>query len=61
MSNTQTLDMWIPKTQVGKMVKEGRITSIDEIFRRNLPILEPEIIDVLLPNLKMEIIDVTLV
>jgi len=53
--------MWIPKTQVGKMVKEGRITSIDEIFRRNLPILEPEIIDVLLPNLKMEIIDVTLV
>ncbi|MCE4608498.1 MAG: 30S ribosomal protein S5 [Caldisphaeraceae archaeon] len=61
MNNAQTLDMWIPKTQVGKMVKEGRITSIDEIFRRNLPILEPEIIDVLLPNLKMEIIDVTLV
>jgi SSU ribosomal protein S5P len=61
MSNTQMLEVWEPKTQVGKLVKEGKITSIDEIFKRNMPILEPEIVDVLLPDLQVEIIDVTMV
>lgn len=61
MSNAQLLESWEPKTQVGKLVKEGKITTIDEIFKRNLPILEPEIVDVLLPDLQVEIIDVTLV
>ncbi|AFZ70894.1 ribosomal protein S5/S2 [Caldisphaera lagunensis DSM 15908] len=61
MSSTQVLESWEPKTQVGKLVKEGKITSIDEIFKRNMPILEPEIIDALLPDLQVEIIDVTLV
>ncbi len=55
------LEEWVPRTRVGKLVKEGRITSIDEIFRQNLPILEPEIVDVLLPNLEHEVIDVTIV
>ncbi|MEB3851533.1 MAG: 30S ribosomal protein S5 [Desulfurococcales archaeon] len=43
------------------MVKEGRITSIDEIFKMNMPILEPEIVDILLPDLKHEVIDVAIV
>jgi small subunit ribosomal protein S5 len=43
------------------MVKEGKITSIDEIFAMNVPILEPEIVDYLLPDLKHEIIDVGIV
>lgn len=55
------LEEWIPKTRVGKMVKEGKITSVDEIFAMNLPILEPEIVDYLLPDLKHEIIDVGIV
>jgi len=52
---------WQPRTRVGRLVKEGKITSIDEIFARNLPILEPEIVDYLLPDLKHEVIDVSIV
>jgi small subunit ribosomal protein S5 len=43
------------------MVKEGKITSIDQIFAINAIIMEPEIVDILLPNLSQEIIDVVLV
>jgi small subunit ribosomal protein S5 len=43
------------------MVKEGKITSIDQIFAINAVIMEPEIVDILLPNLSQEIIDVVLV
>jgi len=42
-------------------VKEGKITSIDEIFANNLVIKEPEIVDALLPDLKHEVIDVGIV
>ncbi|MFX1485641.1 MAG: 30S ribosomal protein S5 [Promethearchaeota archaeon] len=56
-----SLDDWVPKTKMGALVKEGRITTIDEIFKLNLPIREPEIVDILLPNLEEEVIDVNLV
>ncbi len=56
-----SLEEWEPKTKVGRMVKEGRITSINEIFELNLPILEPEIVDFLLPDLKHEVIDIKIV
>ncbi|MFP3401953.1 MAG: 30S ribosomal protein S5 [Acidilobus sp.] len=56
---TPQAEEWVPKTKVGQFVKEGKIASIDEIFRRNLPILEPEIVDVLLPNLQMEVLDIS--
>jgi small subunit ribosomal protein S5 len=49
---------WQPRTLVGKMVLEGKIKSIDEIFAKNLPIKEVEIIDTLLPDLKSEVISV---
>lgn len=52
---------WTPKTMVGKMVKEGSITSIHQIYNSNLPILEPEIIDILVPNLKNEVVYVNIV
>ncbi|RLE49569.1 MAG: 30S ribosomal protein S5 [Candidatus Methanomethylicota archaeon] len=52
---------WTPRTSLGKMVKEGQITSIDEVFKLNLPIKEPEIVDILLPGLKHEIVAVNLV
>lgn len=54
-------ESWVPRTRVGRLVKEGKIASIDELFRRNLPILEPEIVDFLLPNLEHEVIDVSIV
>ncbi|MCI4409889.1 MAG: 30S ribosomal protein S5 [Thermofilum sp.] len=49
---------WQPRTLLGKMVKEGKIKSIDEIFAKNIPIKEVEIIDTLLPDLKSEVISV---
>lgn len=55
------VEEWIPRTKLGWMVKEGKITSIDQIFAINAVIMEPEIVDILLPNLSQEIIDVVLV
>jgi small subunit ribosomal protein S5 len=42
------LDSWMPKTELGKMVKSGKIKDIDEILNQGLKILEPEIVDSLL-------------
>ncbi len=60
-TQVQSLDEWVPRTRVGRMVKEGRITNIKELFELNLPILEPEIVDFLLPDLKHEVIDISIV
>jgi small subunit ribosomal protein S5 len=52
---------WIPRTRVGRWVQEGRITSVDELFKLSLPIKESQIIDTLLPNLQEEVLDINLV
>lgn len=52
---------WEPKTELGRAVKSGQITSFEEIYARNLPILEPEIVDVLLPNLQEEVLEIKMV
>ncbi len=61
MSTSVSIEEWIPRTKVGMLVKEGKITSIDQLFEMNLPIREVEIVDALLPNLKHEIVNVNLV
>jgi len=63
MSSSDFLDYeeWEPLTRLGRMVKEGQITSIDEIFAQNWKIQEAEIIDILLPDLEDEVIDIKLV
>ncbi|MGE0793270.1 MAG: 30S ribosomal protein S5 [Candidatus Woesearchaeota archaeon] len=43
-----TLDLWVPKTELGKKVKSHEITNIDEILNEGKKILEPEITDSLL-------------
>ncbi|MDR2966766.1 MAG: 30S ribosomal protein S5 [Methanobacteriaceae archaeon] len=55
------MEEWEPKTKIGRMVKEGIITDIDEIFEKGLPIMELEIVDALLPDLDEEVMDVNLV
>ena len=47
---------WTPKTELGRMVKDGRITDIDQILNRGRRILEPEIIDTLLPDLESDLL-----
>jgi len=59
--NNYTKEEFVPKTQLGHMVKEGRITDIDEIFDKGLPIMELGIVDTLLPDLEEEVMDVNLV
>jgi small subunit ribosomal protein S5 len=50
------VEEWIPKTSLGREVLEGKIKSIEEIFESGRRILEPEIVDKLVPNLKSELI-----
>jgi small subunit ribosomal protein S5 len=59
--NNYTKEEFVPKTQLGHMVKEGKITDIDEIFEKGLPIMELGIVDTLLPDLEEEVMDVNLV
>lgn len=49
---------WVPVTKIGRLVKAGKITSIEEIYTFSLPIKEPEIVDRLLPELKEEVMQV---
>ncbi len=43
------LAKWVPKTELGKKVIAGTVTSMDEIIKNNQPILESEIVDTLMP------------
>jgi len=54
----EEVEEWNPRTKLGKMVLNGEITDMEQIYERNLPILEYEITDKLIPNLKEEVLDV---
>ncbi len=49
---------WVPKTKLGKMVQIGQVLSLDEVFTQGLRVMEPEIVDVLLPDLKQEVLGI---
>jgi len=53
----QALADWVPKTSLGKKVLAGEITDIRQIFEKNIPILESEIVDKLL-QLEEKVVDV---
>jgi len=44
----EPLYSWVPKTKLGKLVKEGKIKNIDEILDNKMRMLEPEIVDKLI-------------
>ena len=52
---------WDPKTKLGKRVRSQEITTMSDALKTGLPIREPEIIDILLPNIEDEVIDVNMV
>jgi len=58
---SENLEEWVPRTRLGKMIQEGRIASIQEIFMEGLRIHEPQIVDALLPDLQEEVININLV
>jgi small subunit ribosomal protein S5 len=51
---SENLAAWKPKTELGRKVKNQEIKNIDEILDKGLKIMEPEIVDMLLPNLKVD-------
>ncbi|RMF91331.1 MAG: 30S ribosomal protein S5 [Methanobacteriota archaeon] len=61
MEEAAAVDDWEPVTKLGRMVKEGRINSLSEIFSQGMPIMEEGIIDRLVPELQEEVIDINLV
>ncbi|KAJ3297803.1 40S ribosomal protein [Rhizoclosmatium sp. JEL0117] len=50
-------DEWVPVTKLGRLVKDNRITSIEEIYLFSLPVKEFQIIDHFLPGLKDEVMN----
>ena len=52
------IDNWRPVTRIGKLVKAGKITDIDEILDEGQTILEPEIADALLPTLRSDLLSI---
>ena len=55
------LSGWVPKTRLGHLVSEGKIDNIDRALESGLPLLEPEIVDMLLPGLTDEVLDINMV
>jgi len=58
---TERAEPWTPRTRLGKMIQEGQISSIEEIFTEGQKIKEPEIVNALLPDLQEEVININLV
>ena len=55
------LETWIPRTRLGRMVLEGQITSIHEIFQEGYKLKEVELVDILVPDLRDEVININFV
>ena|SRR3989344_2149796 len=52
------LEGWNPKTELGRKVKNKEIIDLAEILNKGHKILEPEIVDALLPNIEMDLLEV---
>lgn len=57
----KVVEEWIPKTALGKLVVRGEVRTMAQALRTGLPIREPEIVDILLPELDDEVLDVNMV
>ncbi|GKT92050.1 40S ribosomal protein S2 [Colletotrichum tofieldiae] len=49
---------WQPVTKLGRLVKAGKIQSMEEIYLHSLPIKEYQIVDFFLPKLKDEVMKI---
>ena len=61
MSRLRNIDEeWIPKTKLGELVVQGLIT-LDKIYQNNLVVKEKEIIDILLPQLREDVVTIKMI
>jgi small subunit ribosomal protein S5 len=52
---------WAPQTRLGKLVKEGQVTTMKEALESGLPIRESKIVDALIPEIRDEVLDINMV
>jgi small subunit ribosomal protein S5 len=52
---------WNPKTRLGRMLLNNEITTMSDALATKLPLREPEIVDILLPEMADEVIDLNMV
>jgi small subunit ribosomal protein S5 len=57
----QQKEEWFPQTRLGKLVKEGQVTTMSEALASGLPIRESQIVDALLPEIRDEVLDINMV
>lgn len=57
----QHKEEWFPQTRLGKLVKEGQVTTMGEALASGLPIRESQIVDALLPEIRDEVLDINMV
>jgi small subunit ribosomal protein S5 len=50
----EKLERWLPRTELGQLVRAGKVENIDEVLREGRKIMEPEIVDLLVPGLKAD-------
>merc|ERR1712031_8928 len=49
---------WVPCTKLGRLVKDGKIRNLDEIYFYSMPVKEYQIVDFFLPALKEEVMKI---
>jgi small subunit ribosomal protein S5 len=50
----EKLEAWIPRTELGRAVRAGKVANIDVVLDEGKKIMEPQIVDLLIPNLKTD-------
>ena len=50
----EKLERWVPKTELGRAVRAGKVNNIDEVLSEGRKIMEPEIVDLLIPGLRTD-------
>ena len=62
-SEEKTFDItqWAPKTRLGHMVLSGEVTTMHQALASGFPVREPAIVDILVPEMEDEVLDVNMV
>ncbi len=55
------LGSWQPKTKLGKLVQESKLTTLSQVLDSGLPLRESTIVDYFLPDLEDDVLDINMV